>query len=168
MTPEDERRLRWQVWWCIEALWKMEDPSAVELAGIEQKLEATIGPAILLGIIDRWQVKEDGTALIGDYKTGKVAKPRYEAEKRFQLGVYTVLIESVLDISVTEAELLYLKEGVRWSIQPSEDLRSKVKVTVERVWNQIAESCSLGRFEAKPSVLCDWCAYKGICPQWKR
>jgi len=167
MSQDDQRAFRWQAWWCIEALWKMEDPSTVELAGIEERLEMTVGDATLLGIVDRWQLLPDGTALISDYKTGKKAKPKYEAEKRFQLGVYTLLVEDVLSVGVSSAELLYLKEGVRWAIKPSNDLRAHVTNTVKSVWSEITESCASGQFTARTSILCDWCAYKPTCPAWK-
>lgn len=106
-------------------------------------------------------------SMVITHNTGKAAKPKYQAEKRFQLGVYTLLIENVLDIEVSAAELLYLKEGIRWQIKPTDELRTLVKDTVNTVWGEIGESCESGRFKATTSILCDWCAYKKNCPAWK-
>jgi len=156
--------LRWKAWWCIEALWSIEDPQKLEPAGIEQKLQMKVGDATLLGILDRYHYSEDGGIVISDYKTGKKPIAKYEEEKRFQLTVYVDLIQTTLGEHVNEAELLYLKDGVRWTINPSEEDVLKMRETVIGVWDGIQTSCSTGEFEAKPTVLCNWCYYKTFCP----
>lgn len=166
LNEEQERALRWQAWWCVEELFKMENPQNVNLQGIEQRLEVKVGDATLLGIIDRWNFDEAGKVVISDYKTGKKPRPKFEGEKRFQLGVYTHLIQETVGAEVAYAELLYLKEGIRWGFAPEPELVSNVITTVSEVWDQINSSCASGSFEAKPSKLCDWCSYKATCPVW--
>ena len=168
LSEAQRHKLRWQVWWCVEELFKMENPTEVHLEGIEQKLEIHIGDAKLLGIIDRWNLNPEGKAIISDYKTGKKPRPQYEAEKRFQLGVYTHLIQEVANCEVSYAELLYLKEGIRWGFTPDQALVNQVISTVKDVWDQLGQSCSNGQFEAKPAKLCDWCNYKSTCPAWAK
>ena len=34
------------------------------------------------------------------------------------------------------------------------------------LWAAIDRAISADRFPARPSRLCDWCAYKDICPAW--
>lgn len=167
LTKDEELRFRWQVWWCVEALFKLEDPTAFNLGGMEQKLETHIAGTKLLGILDRWHLNEDGLVVISDYKTGKKPAPRYEEEKKFQLAIYIHLVQNILDLDVAFSELLYLKEGLRWVFKPEagyvEDCISKV----EKVADEIRTSCSAGEFEARPARLCDWCSFKKTCPAWK-
>jgi putative RecB family exonuclease len=159
---------RWNSWWCVEAFFKMEDPTARDLDGIEQRLEWHVGDAKVVGVIDRWNMNNDGTATISDYKTGKKPQQRFEGEKRFQLGVYVNMVESLLNISVSYAELLYLKEGIRWGFEPTAEMRKTVVDTINVVWNEIAEACSTGAFECKKTKLCNWCSYQPICPAWSK
>jgi putative RecB family exonuclease len=167
LDPEALHQFRWRSWWCIEALWSIEDPQKVELAGIEQKLSTKIGDAKLLGILDRYHHLEDGSVMISDYKTGKKPKARFEEEKRFQLTVYVDLVESCLEERVSGAELLYLKDGVKWEFMPTPEDVLKMRETVIKVWSEIQTSCSAGTFLAKPTILCDWCNYKPFCPVWQ-
>ena len=167
LTPEDTHRFRWNVWWCVETLFSMENPTEVELAGIEHPVRTQIGGVTLLGIIDRWEENPDGTVRISDYKTGKKPRPQYEGEKKFQLTVYKSLVEDVLGREVVQTELLYLKDGVRWEFIPSDDDVLNMKSTVVRVWDEISTACSTGIFETKTSVLCGWCSYKNMCPAWR-
>lgn len=168
LSDEDLRRFRWQVWWCVEALFSLEDPRSVTLAGIEHRVTTSIGDVTLLGIIDRWEMLPDGTVKIGDYKTGKKPRPQYEGEKKFQLTVYKSLVEDELNLPVTQTELLYLKDGIRWVYQPSDEDVALMKETVVRVWQEIVDACSSGNFETRTSVLCGWCSYKNMCPAWQR
>lgn len=168
LSDENLHKFRWQSWWCIEALWAMEDPRSMEFAGIEKKLEMKVGDAKLLGIVDRYHHDENGKIVIGDYKTGKKPRAKYEEEKRFQLTVYVDLIQSTLDESVSAAELLYLKEGVRWTIHPTEEDVLKMREVVMNVWSEIKTGCATGTFEARPTILCDWCNYKSFCPAHER
>lgn len=165
----DRHMFRWRVWRCIEAYFGLEDPTALELAGIECKLEATLEGVPVLGILDRWHYASDGTAVISDYKTGKVSRKPYDAEKRFQLMVYVTLAETLLDVTVSRAELIYLKgRGARVGYEPTPELREEVRTTLRTVWDGVQGACETGNFEARTSRLCDWCSYKGTCPAWRK
>lgn len=167
LDEEAVRRFRWQTWWCIEAMFKIEDPALVTLGATEQRLETYLGDVKLLGILDRWHPLDDGRAVISDYKTGKKPKPRYEGEKKFQLGVYVHLVRAALGLDVAYTELLYLKEGIRWKFEPTDKYVDEVVETVQQVAVEIKDACAAGSFEAKPAILCDWCNFKSTCPAWK-
>lgn len=167
LTDKQIHQFRWQVWWFVEALFDLENPKQVTLAGVEQKLEVEVGDVTLLGFMDRWHIDENGHAVISDYKTGKKPRPQYEGEKRFQLGVYTHLVQQNTGMEVSYAELIYLRDGIRWGFKPEVDFVNDVVDTVERVWSEIKESCSTGEFVAKQHKLCDWCSFKPTCPAWQ-
>lgn len=167
LSPEGLHRFRWQSWWCIEALWELEDPVSTNLAAVEQKLTMQVDEATVLGIVDRYNLDEQGRIVVSDYKTGKKPRARYEGEKRFQLLVYTDMLQQHLDAEVAVAELLYLKEKVRWAIEPTKSELTRMRTTVVKVWNELQQACATGTFEAKRGILCDWCSYKAFCPAWQ-
>jgi len=167
LSPEGLHRFRWQSWWCIEALWELEDPQVLQPAAVEQRLTMQVDEAKVLGIVDRYNHDDQGRIVVSDYKTGKKPRQRYEAEKRFQLLVYTDMLQQHLDAEVAVAELLYLKEKVKWAIEPTKAELTRMRTTVVRVWNELQQACSTGTFEAKRGILCDWCSYKTFCPAWQ-
>ena len=166
LSDKELHAFRWQTWWCVEALFAMENPQETELDGIEHKVDLHIGDVKLLGIIDRWNRLPDGGAIISDYKTGKKPRPQYEGEKKLQLTVYAELAEAVLNVEVRKTELLYLKEQVRWEYVPTAQDRERMRETVQSVWADIQDSCTSGTFTASTSILCNWCHYKSMCPAW--
>ncbi len=169
LSDYDRHVFRWNVWHCVENYFALEDPTTVTLEGVEARLEGTIEGVPVLGILDRWHFAADGTAVISDYKTGKVARKPYDAEKRLQLMVYVTLHEMLYDVTVGTAELIYLKgKGTRVAYEPTPDARAEMVSTVTSVWNGVDSSCTSGEFEARKSRLCDWCSFKSICPAWEK
>jgi len=165
----DRHVFRWKVWRCIENYFALEDPATVDLEGIECRLEATIDDVPILGILDRWHYAPDGTAVISDYKTGKVARKPYDAEKRQQLMVYVELHETLFDSKVSSAELIYLKsKGTRVSYEPTTEARAEMRAAVGTVWAEVQQACDTGTFEAHKARLCDWCSFKANCPAWRK
>lgn len=169
LSDYDQHMLRWQVWKCVQNYFELENPSSVSLDGIECRLEARIADVPVLGILDRWHTAPDGSAVISDYKTGKVASKRYDGEKRQQLMVYVDLHETIYESHVSTAELIYLKnKGTRVAYEPTQESRDAMRSAVASVWADMTTACETGKWEAKKTRLCDWCAYKGTCPAWRK
>ena len=169
LSDYDRHLFRWQVWRCVENYFGLEDPAAVTLAGVETRLEATVSDVPVLGILDRWQENADGTATISDYKTGKVSRKPYDADKRLQLMIYVALHEAIYSSTVSSAELIYLKgKGTRVAYDPTPKERAAACDTLVSTWAGVQSSCESGLFEARKTRLCDWCAYKGSCPAWRK
>jgi len=84
---------RWNSWWCVENLWKLEDPMSISPTGLEREVNGLVGGVKIKGFIDRFVVN-NGKITISDYKTGKVPKPQYAGEKFFQLNLYAHLLRS--------------------------------------------------------------------------
>jgi len=165
----DQNLFRWTAWWCVENLWRLEDPSTLNPWGIERHVEGEIGGVKLHGYIDRLMYDGNDSARVCDYKTGKTPRKNYVDDKFFQLIIYTQLLQS-LEINPVSlsVELLYLKDGVRFEkdLTPK-DLDTVVSV-LQEVREGIEERCSRGYFEPSTSVLCNWCNFKGICPAWNK
>jgi putative RecB family exonuclease len=166
-TEKELNRFRWTAWWCIENLWILENPLETSPSGIEEHVEGTIGGVRLHGFIDRLFVT-DSSAKISDYKTGKTPKPKYVDDKFFQLIIYSQLLESIgVQVESLSLELLYLKDGVRFSKQVTVDDVDSAIQAIREVREGIDERCKSGEFEPKKSVLCNWCGYRKICPAWQ-
>ena len=163
---EEYRMFRWKAWWCIENLWKIENPEEIEPDGLEYELNGEVSGVQLKGFIDRFTMDEGGGVVISDYKTGKVPRKEYVDERFMQLRIYGTLIDA-LDIGHTSSlELLYLKDGVKFEVPFGDEDITKTSVYVRSAKDDIDKACATGDFPAQKSVLCGWCCYKGICPLW--
>ena len=165
-TDEAFHEFRWKAWWCVENYFEMEDPSSVFLDGIETQCNVDIDGVQMKGFIDRWELKEDGTIRIGDYKTGKTPRPKYTDDKFQQLHIYAHLLGTMSGRRVTEVELLYLKDGVRFNREVTKDDLTAIAETVKTVRSEVETCCETGEFPAIKHRLCDWCSYKTFCPAW--
>ncbi|SVC74400.1 uncharacterized protein METZ01_LOCUS327254, partial [marine metagenome] len=85
---EEYRMFRWKAWWCIENLWKIENPEEIEPDGLEFELNGEVSGVRLKGFIDRFTMGEDGEVVISDYKTGKVPREEYVDDRFLQLRIY--------------------------------------------------------------------------------
>lgn len=167
-SPEDLRLFRWSAWWCIENLWKLEDPTSVQPVGIEVEVNGLLGGIVTVkGFIDRYTVS-DGKITISDYKTGKTPRGDYVKDKFTQLQIYGALAKRQFGLDVEKLELLYLKDGVRLEATFSDSDIRQVSDYAVAVYYEIESACLTGRFPTHKSRLCDWCSYKAICPAWRK
>lgn len=157
---------RWQAWWCVENVFGMEDPPDVKIRGIEDKFSASINDVPLLGFIDRWTEEADGSLTVTDYKSGKVSKPKYEGDKIFQIVLYVEMLERLNDLEVSNAEIMYVKFKEFKRYDPTPQRRKTVLKLIDQTWDGVQAGCDTGIFPTKTGPLCNWCAYKPICPAW--
>jgi len=157
---------RWQAWWCVENVFGMENPPDVKIRGIEDKFSASINDVPLLGFIDRWTEEEDGSLTVTDYKSGKVSKPQYEGDKIFQIVLYVEMLERLNDLEVSNAEIMYVKFKEFKRYAPTPKRRKTVLKLIDQTWEGVTAGCESGHFATKTGPLCNWCAYKKICPAW--
>jgi putative RecB family exonuclease len=169
LTDEQIRRFRWSAWWCIENLWKIENPQEISPIAMEHEVNVEIGGVKIKGFIDRFSQSEDSLMLtVTDYKTGKTPRKEFQDDKFFQLNVYAKALSLSGIGEVDHAELLYLKDGVRLKRDITDKGINETVETIQRVKSEIDESCNTGNFPAVTSVLCGWCSYKPICPKWNK
>jgi len=165
--PEKIRLFRWNSWWCMENIFKVEDPTSVNASYIEYELNGELSGVMLKGFIDRFTVSEE-TVTISDYKTGKTPKKHYVGDKFLQLKIYATLAEAIGLPTTKTLELLYLKDGVAFRIPFTDDDRQEVVNYVTSTKRNIDAACETGDFPTNRSILCDWCSYKKICPAWNK
>ena len=163
---KDINDFRWRAWWCVENVFDMEHPPDVKIRGIEDQFSASINDVPLLGFIDRWTEEEDGSLTVTDYKSGKVSKPQYEGDKVFQIVLYAEMLERLNDVQVDNAEIMYVKFKERKRYDPTPQRRKTVLKLIDQTWEGVQTGCDTGVFPTKTGPLCNWCAYKSICPAW--
>jgi putative RecB family exonuclease len=152
-------------WDCIANLWKIENPTTIQPAGIEHELNGKISGVTIKGFIDRFSWEETGY-VISDYKTGKTPKANWVQDKFFQLVVYSHLLESTGVGKTQSVELLYLKDGVSFKREVTDKMLADVEKEVSMVKEQVDTSCEKEDFTTTKSILCDWCSFKKVCPAW--
>jgi len=161
------RMFRWNSWWCLENIFKVEQPETVDPTYIEYELNGDLAGVRLKGFIDRLTINDTET-VIADYKTGKTPQPKWVADKFLQLKIYGSL---TVELGVGRPDylsLLYLKDGTLFRHEFTDDDIEETRVYVRTTKDAIDKACATHEFETRKSRLCDWCAYKRICPAWRR
>lgn len=154
----------------VDGYLRLEDPDTVTPIGVELTLEAEIASGdrsnalLLRGIIDRLDVTDTGELVVVDYKTGRVPSERQEQQRLGGVQFYALLCEHVLGRRPSKVRLLYLREPVCIEADPSDQALRGLRQRTMAVWSAIERACAAEDFRPKPSALCNWCAYKPLCP----
>jgi putative RecB family exonuclease len=118
----------------------------------------------LQGYIDRVNESEEGYYEVHDYKTNsRLPLPEYIENDR-QLALYAIGIKEhypdVKNVKLIWHFLAFDKEID--STRTDEELEELKRKTIELI--DTIESDE--KFEAKTSVLCNWCEFKPVCSKW--
>lgn len=162
----NERDFRWKAWYCIENLWKMENPSTVEVGEVEREVLGEIRGVSIKGFVDRYRFDNNGKLIVEDYKTGKVPNPNYLEDKFFQLLVYASMLKELEVGDTSTVSLLYLAGTKRFNKKVTQDDLDKTVNKIVETKQAVDMFCEQEKFPAKPSSLCNWCHFKKICPAW--
>ncbi len=138
-----------------------EDFQASPPAGIiflEKNFTFKLGEDAIKGTIDRIDVLPDGRLEIIDYKTGQ-AKEKLGPDDKRQLILYQIFMEEFLDQPVGRLTYYYLESGQRFSFLPTDKEKAAVKAAVLADIGKIKSR----QFPPKPSPLCRFCDFNGIC-----
>ena len=168
VAPKKLNDFRWNSWFCVENLWKLEDPQSTHLDGIEFELNHPLRGVMMKGFIDRFNFNDDGNIVVSDYKTGKVPRPEWAGDKFFQLYIYAALLHETGVGRVEKLQLMYLKAAKTLERLVSEEELESATETVVSVRQQIEEACTTEIFDYKKSILCNWCHFKPLCPGWNK
>ena len=125
---------------------------------------------ILAGIIDRIDKNQDEYEII-DYKTAKRMPSQVDVDKNLQLSLYSLGLQKrwphvkAEDIKLT---LYFVKHGEKLSTtatsEKTEATKAEIIGTIRDIETRLDEK---KEFEPMPSPLCNWCAFKPMCPAWK-
>ncbi len=145
----------------------LEDPNAVRAVGLELKLEARTPEGLVLrGVIDRLDLRPDGTLVVVDYKTGLAPRLRDEKARLAGVHLYAFLVEQALGVRPARVELLHLREPLVLSSVPNERSRAGLQRRASAIWSAIEKACATDGFQPRRSGLCSVCAFRDRCPAW--
>ena len=151
----------------VESYFTMEDPTRLEPAGRELRVEAELPSGLVLrGFVDRLDRAPTGQLRVVDYKTGKAPGAGFEARAMFQMRFYALVLWHMHGELPTMLQLMYLSTGVVLRYEPDEDDLRAMQRKVEALWIAIERAMDSGDWRASRSALCSWCAHKALCPEW--
>ena len=139
--------------------------------GLEQKVNLKLFDSVkqktynLVGYIDRLTLYNQNHIEIGDYKTNNKAKTQEEVDIDRQLALYSIAIKKLYPfVEKIDLAWYFLSAGIKQISHRSEeqlkDLENQIIEDIRDIENAIEKN----NFPAKPSGLCDWCAFRSICP----
>jgi putative RecB family exonuclease len=150
----------------VSRYFELEDPDSVDAVGVELGLEADVGDVRLRGIIDRLDRNEHGDLVVIDYKTGRAPSARFEQSRMSGVHLYALLCETVLGRAPVEVRLLYLKDPVAITAEPTAQTIRGQRQRTSAIWSAIERACSTGEFRPRPSPLCRFCNFQAMCPEF--
>jgi DNA helicase II / ATP-dependent DNA helicase PcrA len=130
-----------------------------EVLHTEEFFEVKVGATMVVGRIDRVDKLPDGRVVITDYKTGKPLSQE-DADASLQLSIYALAAREKWAYRADHLAFYNLSENTSVLTHRNDGQLQEAKAKVEKVAQNIAE----GKFDAKPSFSCRFCAYRVLCP----
>ncbi len=149
----------------VHTYYQLEDPRRFEPESCETRLEVELpGGAPLRGFVDRIDVAPTGELRVVDYKTGRVPRPDQETRALFQLKFYALMLLRTRGVVPAQLRLIYLADAELLTYTPDEAELRRFERTLTALWQAVRTAGSTGDFPPNPGWLCDYCAYKSLCP----
>jgi len=141
----------------------VEDPTRIEPVDRELDMTQAVGRMTIRGILDRMEETDEGL-VITDYKTGKAPPERYALKAFDALKIYALLVRIRTGRTPDRLKLIYLTGPDVLTIPVTDPQLDSVRRSLEALWAAIETAIERDTFPTRTGVLCDWCAYRGICP----
>ena len=125
---------------------------------------------VLAGIIDRIDKIGDGEYEIIDYKTNRRLPSQESVNENLQMSIYHIALKRRwpdTNPAKIKLSLYFLKHNEKLSAQKTGADIEATKEAVLKTIRDIETKIAKADFPPMPSKLCDYCAYKQICPAWK-
>lgn len=149
----------------VRTYYRLEDPRRFEPQSCETRLEVELADgALLRGFVDRIDVAPTGELRVVDYKTGRVPGPNQETRALFQLKFYGLMLLRLRGVVPAQLRLVYLAGAQLLTYTPEEAELLRFERTLMALWEAVSTAADTGDFPPNPSWLCDYCAYKKLCP----
>lgn len=119
----------------------------------------------LIGYIDRLTMINDEHFEIHDYKTNNALKTQEEVDNDKQLALYSIAVKKMYP-TVKRVDLVWHFLAFNTELRSSrsdKDLEDLEKEIVRDI-QEIERKQTTNDFPTKESALCDWCAFKEVCP----
>ncbi len=142
----------------------LEDPTRLEPASREERIEIIVDGVRLRGIVDRIDVSPAGDLRVIDYKTGASPREAFEGKALFQMKFYALVLWRTRGVVPRQLRLMYLADTDTLTYQPDGDELLRFERTLKAIWAAIERAMQTGDFRPSPGRLCDWCDHKQHCP----
>jgi putative RecB family exonuclease len=145
----------------------LEDPSRIEPAELELRVDHTLDSGLSLGgIIDRLDIAPDGRTRVVDYKSGRSVGPAFEGKALFQMKFYALVLWRTRGVIPTVLQLYYLADKTVLSYEPTERDLMATERKVVALWDAISAAIERQEFQPRRSGLCTWCRHQDKCPEF--
>src|SRR5579859_3347369 len=94
----------------LQNYFALEDPSRLEPAAREERVEIVIDGLRLRGYVDRIDISPAGDIRIVDYKTGASPREAFEAKALFQMKFYALVLWRTRGVVPRQLRLMYLAD----------------------------------------------------------
>lgn len=139
-----------------------------ETVGCEIVFKEQIAEDITInGVIDRVIKGEDGGYLVIDYKTSKRQKTKVDLFQDSQLKGYVYAIHKMYGVPIKNivAAHYYPLTNTFTHVQYSvPQINAHIKKVINEVW--AIRKKKKEDFKPSRNEFCNWCAYKGLCPEY--
>jgi putative RecB family exonuclease len=142
----------------------LEDPTRLQPAAREQRVDVVVDGLRLRGYIDRVDVSPDGQVRIIDYKTGASPRIAFEAKALFQMKFYALVLWRMHGQVPRQLRLMYLADRDTLSYSPDEDELVRFERTLQAIWAAVERAARSRDFRPSPGPLCNWCDHQALCP----
>lgn len=116
------------------------------------------------GFVDRLALAKDGAFEIVDYKTAKNLPNQEHADADWQLALYELAVRREWpDAKEVRLKWHYVRHGKTLVSVRDEAARARMLADVTALVSRIKHD---HEFKTNKTVLCDWCEYKDLCPEF--
>jgi putative RecB family exonuclease len=148
----------------VDGYLALEDPNSAQAIGLELDLRVEMDGMTMRGIIDRLDRLPSGELAVVDYKTGRAPFADQSRARMAGVHFYAYLCEQVIGVRPVSIRLMYLREPVEISAEPSEQMMRGLRQRAGAVWQAVVRACAQDDFRPHPSALCNSCGYRAYCP----
>jgi putative RecB family exonuclease len=148
----------------LESYFRLEDPTRLQPAERELRVEAELDGLVLRGYVDRLDRNAAGDTRVVDYKTGRAPGEGFEQKALFQMRFYALVLWRATGTVPRVLQLLYLGNGQVLRYEPDESDLLATERKVKALWAAIQRAHETGDWRPSPSKLCDWCDHQALCP----
>jgi putative RecB family exonuclease len=143
---------------------KLEDPTRLEPAAREERVEVVMDGLRLRGYVDRLDVSTAGDLRVVDYKTGATPREAFEGKALFQMKFYALVLWRMRGVVPRQLRLIYLADSDTLSYSPDAQELERFERTLHAIWAAISRATESQDFRPNPSRLCNWCDHHAFCP----
>ena len=145
---------------------KLEDPRSLEATELEWWVEYELIDMQLRGVIDRKEIRPDGSWILTDYKTGKVPGESRELAAFFGLRFYALVCWRAYGVIPKEIRLVYLADPAVLTLNPNEHMLIAFERQMEALGRAVKRAIDSDDWRQRPTPYCMVCSFHTICPAW--